>query len=112
MVHSPLYPPTRLHCCTNATSGPRNRPRYAPSRSRHALAIASYSSITRGLGSFLGALVRRYESVRHPCEESHDHAEGYSACEEDSWCLGRSGLMTCDGDEEGVGEGAWGVLLP
>lgn len=30
--------------------------------------------------------------MRHSCQESHDHAKGHSACEENSWSLGWFGL--------------------
>ena len=44
----------------------------------------------RGLS---GAFVRGYESMRHPCESRHDHAEGYSVGETDTGGLGRVGMM-------------------
>lgn len=39
-----------------------------------------------------GASVRGHEFVRHPCQEGHYHAEGYTACEEDTGDVGGTGV--------------------
>lgn len=52
------------------------------------MAIARHPGPAGSSRSVPGTFVRGYESVRYPCEEGYDYAEGYSAREADTWCLG------------------------
>lgn len=95
--HPPLTPPSPI--------GPRNRPLPPPRRrSVPALAIASHSSAAGGRGGVHGAPVRGHESVRHPCEEGHDYAEGCAVGEEDSRGVGGVGMSAGKGIE------GWGMF--
>jgi len=79
---------------TNKTPpGPRNRPLPRPLQRRiHALAVASHPGATGSRRGLHGASVRGHQSLRHPRQARHDHAEGYSAGQEDSGRLGRAGV--------------------
>lgn len=53
-----------------------------------AVAVAGDSGAARSRRGVSGPPVRGYEFVRYTCEESHDHAEGYTACETDKGVVG------------------------
>lgn len=90
--------------------GPRSRVGHDAYRGCPSLAIDSHPGATRSRRGLPGPLVRGHKSVRYPCEEGHDHAEGHPTREKDSrglgWTLGI--LFVKDGWEFG---GARPVVL-
>jgi hypothetical protein len=67
-------------------------------RQRTQIPEPSYSGITRSRRSVPCTSLRGHQSLRHPCEACHYHAEGYSASQAAQGSLGRPWVIAMNGE--------------
>ena len=58
------------------------------------MAVASDPGVAGSRGGVPSSSIRGYQSMRYSCETRYYYAEGYRARAEDSWRVGRFGLIT------------------
>lgn len=74
-------------------SSPRNRSPVQAEERGNAVAVGGHHGVARVCRGLPRPPVRGCQSLRHPCQEGHDHAERHPVGPADSWKLGRSRLL-------------------
>lgn len=77
---------------TNTFVGSRNRAELSPKGQGVSMAESSYSSAPGGCWGVHGAFVWGCSTLCGSCPESDPDAERYSACEKNTWRMGRTRL--------------------